>query len=430
MRVCERILNFVQIINYKGDIRLCSWLRNNIVGSLSENTFEEIWQSDKYRNLIKKLADGDYSFCDIDACPYLAMNTINDHLVEIDDFPKYPDHLYLAYEQVCNYKCTVCTSHVADVHIEHNTAEKAYAVIEERLKPVLPHLKHISAHGRGELFASPHILNQLANWKPLAPKEECSVGLETNGSLFDEKHWKQIENLGQYNLRVAITVMSFDEYIYQTLSGVKYPISKIENSLRFVKKLREQGIINHLELATVVQERNFYTMPEFVRRCADEFGADSIRLRPYVQHGSGRPELDWFTDVRGKYHPYHEEYLEVMKDPIFKHPKVADWSGGRDSKTGDLPQKVLLQNEQTLRNYESQILGMMIVNDHVFDNLKKLLKQYKKQVVIFGSSIIALSMAKKLSETCKVKYILNLQSNGIWNGIQAVKIDEQPLPPP
>ncbi len=95
-----------------------------------------------------------------------------------------------------------------------------------------------------------------------------------------------------------------------------------------------------------------------------------------------------------------------------------------------MPQKVLLQNEQTLRNYESQILGMMIVNDHVFDNLKKLLKQYKKQVVIFGSSIIALSMAKKLSETCKVKYILNLQSNGIWNGIQAVKIDEQPLPPP
>ena len=33
--------------------------------------------------------------------------------------------------------------------------------------------------------------------------------LETNGSLFNEKNWSYISNLGQYHLSVSITVLSF-----------------------------------------------------------------------------------------------------------------------------------------------------------------------------------------------------------------------------
>ncbi len=197
-------------------------------------------------------------------------------------------------------------------------------------------MKFLAANGLGELFVSPHTLRLLSEWKPLAPPDEVTVLLETNGSLFDKKHWQQIENLGQYNLRVSITVMSFDEATYQYCSGTKLPISQIESNLRFVKSLREQGIINYLELATVVQERNFRTMPEFARRCIEEFGADIVRLRPFDDCGAQPPEVEWFMDVRGAYHPYHQEYLDVMKNPIFRHPKVSDWSGGRDSENGDL----------------------------------------------------------------------------------------------
>ena len=66
--------------------------------------------------------------------------------------------------------------------------------------------------------------------------------LETNGSLFDEEHWKQIENLGKYKLNVAITIMSFEESVYQHLSGVNYPIEKIENNLRYVKNFARKGL--------------------------------------------------------------------------------------------------------------------------------------------------------------------------------------------
>ena len=417
VRICRRILEHVQVFNPEGSIRLCSWLRDNTIGKLSENTIEEIWNGEKARSLRERLASGDYSLCNIDCCPYLSNGNIDDILVEIDEIPQYPTHLLLGYEMVCNYKCTCCSTHIAgkslrDFKLPLKEAKMAYGIIEERLKPVLPHLKHIGANGLAELFMSKHILKQLSEWRPIAPPEECSVSLETNGSLFDEQHWKQIENLGQYKLSVAISVMSFDEHIYQVLSGCNYPITRIENNLRFVKKLREQGIINHLTIATVVQERNFHTMPEFARRCVEEFGADYVRLYPYVRQYTEKPEVGWFMDVRGAYHPYHEEYKEMMKDPIFKNPKVHDWGGGRDSQTGDLPQNIMLKNLQTIRQTETCILGNIIINDELLLNLAGFLKS-RGGGIVYGAGAIGISIAKKLSENCQINFIvdLNLQGN-------------------
>ena len=289
----------------------------------------------KLKKYIKCWVGGDFSRCHVYDCPYLANGTVKDHLIDIDELPEYPDSLYLAHEETCNYRCVFCNSRT-DPKGDPTYLNACYESIYEKLKPVLPHVKKIGANGRGEVFTSKRILKILSEWKPLAPVEECSASLETNGSLFDAEHWAQISNLGQYNFRVAITVASFDEYTYQLLSGTKLPISKLISNLHFVKGLREQGIINHLEIATVVQERNFFQMPDFVRRCIEEFGADTVRLRHYIIQHSDSPVRDWFTDMRNPYHPHYAEFRKVMQNPIFKHPKVRDWSGGRDSETPDI----------------------------------------------------------------------------------------------
>lgn len=336
MKICERAVNFIQTIGFEGKIRICGWMRDCIIGKLTENSFYDIYHGKKAQDIYHKLGGGDYSNCMIDGCPYLSMGTIDQHLIEIDDIPEYPDSLYLAHEEVCNYTCTFCTSRVTWRKDPPEVRQAGYENVTEKLRPVLPHIKKISAHGRGELFTAKGILKTLSEWQPLAPASECSAALETNGSLFDEAHWKQIENLGQYDLRVAITVTSFDDYTYKLLSGTTLPVQQVIDNLHFVKSLREKGIINHLEIATVVQERNFWQMPEFARRCVEEFGADTVRLRPYIIHGSGNPVRDWFTDMRSATHPYREEYRKIMQDPIFQNPKVLDWGGGRDSQTRDI----------------------------------------------------------------------------------------------
>lgn len=158
-------------------------------------------------------------------------------------------------------------------------------------------------------------------------------------------------------MRVAITVTSFDEYTYRLLSGTTLPVQQVIDNLHFVKSLREKGIVNHFEIATVVQERNFWQMPDFARRCVEEFGADTVRLRPYLMHWSGDYISDWFTDMRGAYHPYREEYRRIMQDPIFQNPKVFDWGGGRDSQTPDLFTYLLMhEKKRALRMLAPEIL--------------------------------------------------------------------------
>ena len=388
MRICERILDFVQVIDYKGTVRLCSWLRNNNIGSLSEQSMEEIYNGKRVKELRDRLMKEDYSLCLVDACPYLAMNDMGNHMVEIEEMPKFPRKLYLAYERVCNYSCISCNAHNDMIKNRSEDLDKWYDIIEERLKEVLPHVTTLSANGRGELFVSKRILKILADWKPLAPKEEVSVELETNGSLFDEEHWKQIENLGQYNLKVFITVMSFEEPIYQVLSGCKLPISQIEDNLRFVKSLREKGIINFFEIATVVQDRNFRALPEFARRCVEEFGADSVRLRPFSPWGSQPPETEWFMDVRNPQHPYYKEYKEVMKHPIFKHPLVHDWSGGLDTvNVREYPYKLSFFKETALTDIVLNI-------DAIIEKLKA--RQINDAIVVYGLGNVGKALVKQL----------------------------------
>lgn len=389
-KICQRGRNFIQVFNANGDVRICGWIWDGAIGSLLENTLSEIYHGEKARMVRERLINRDYAKCNVDSCPYLMKGTLNDFIVDEGELPKYPEELYIAFENTCNYRCTSCTVCYMNQGKSSEELEHNYDLIEARLHEALPYAKKISANGLGELFASPRTMRLLANWKPLAPAEECVVSIESNGSLFDEEHWKMIENIKKYHVNVTITVMSFDEPTYQRLSGVKYPIEKIENNLRFVKSLREKGDINRLNIGTVVQAENFRTLPEFARRCIEEFGADLVRLRPYDNWGAQNEVEDFFMDIRNPMHPWHNEYRQIMKDPIFLNPKVNDNSGGKitynDKRRGmpnelsDLKWKLLtniLDNPDQIMEALSPIKNLVIYG---MGNLTNVLVQAMKKI--------------------------------------------------
>ena len=342
MKLCRNSVEFVQVVNEDGAVRICGWLSDGgIVGHLTSNSMEEIYHSPAAQVIHSMHACGDHSNCNINQCPYVANDTVSDNLIEIDEIPKYPYSLYLAYENVCNYHCVMCDIPNCASKIAPKEREKKLDKVDEELRKVLPYVRNIGANGLGELFASKHILKLLEEWKPLADPKDVTVLLETNGSLFDESHWRQISHLGQYKLSVVITVLSFEDDTYRELSGTKQPISKLIDNLHFVKSLREQGIVDWFAIATVYQEKNFRQLPEFTRRCLEEFNVDYVRLRPFDPWG-GEGLKEWMMDVRNKYNPYHEEFLEIMKAPIFKNPKVHDW--GEEERADS--------DRNRIRNYE------------------------------------------------------------------------------
>ena len=403
MKICNRAVNFVQVINEDGAVRLCSWLHDGgVIGHLTKNSLEEIYHSEEAKLIQDMHVNGDHSNCNPNQCPYVANNNVAEHEIEIESIPRYPESLYLAYENVCNYRCVMCDIPNCMARADAKLKEEKYNKIDEELRKALPYIKHISANGLGELFVSKHTLKLLSEWKPLADPSEVSVTLETNGSLFDEAHWKQIENLGQYKLSVAITVLSFEDDVYRELSGINQSVDKLVENLYFVKSLREKGIINYLELATVYQYKNYKQLPEFARRCVEEFGADYVRLRPFDPWGEvGMKE--WMMDVRNVYHPEHEQFLEVMKDPYLTHPKVHDWAGGRESGLGPEP----YVKTRTM----FAIIDKVFSDEKFVDRLKEV--SNGKKIVVYGMTTVGRALASRLKNEDMIEYCLDRKMDGM-----------------
>ena len=422
MKICKNGLNFIQVYDDYGNVRICGWTKDgDNIGNLISNSFEEVFNSEKALAVRQRLICGDYSKCKVDDCPWLARGEIGENLQEIEEIPQYPDWVYLAYENVCNYNCITCTMHERMKATDKKELEKRYDKIDYELSKILPHVKRVSANGQGEIFVSKRIMKLLSEWKPLAPAEECSVVIETNGSLFDEEHWKIIENLGKYHLTVSVTVMSFNEHTYQRLSGTKLPITKIEENLRYIYGLREKGIINDLRIATVVSESNFRELPEFTRRCIEEFGADYVRLRNFVPWGKRPIETEWFMDVRNPYHPDHEEYLDVMKHPIFKHPAVHDWSGGRGTSLGPHPDMKRLSIEKK----KVKIQSLYINDESTFiDAIAKYIPKGSK-IAIYGIGDIGKTIHKALKKDYQIEaFIERILELDNWKDIPVIKCSD------
>ncbi|MCH5256125.1 MAG: radical SAM protein [Lachnospiraceae bacterium] len=402
MKLCKRAIEFVQVMNDNGEVRICGWQKDGgIIGRLTENSMEEIYNSTEANLIKERHINKDYSNCNPNACPFVANDNVEDIFIEVDELPKFPPALYLAYENTCNYQCVMCTIPDCLSGADRAEHERKLDKIDDELRKVLPYVKTISANGLGELFASKHILQLLSEWKPIADPSECFAGLETNGSLFNEKNWSKISNLGQYHLSVAITILSFDNDKYQELSGTKLPISNLIDNLHFVKSLREQGIINFLELATVYQEKNFRDLPDFVRRCIEEFGADLVRLRPFEPWREANMQ-DWYKDVRNEYHPHHQEFLEVMKDPIFKNPKVLDGGGGKPSGLGPEPYP------WTRAKYH--LVERILCDDGFVERLKT--KVHTDKLVIYGMHIVGRALASHLKNDFNIAYCIDRGMHG------------------
>lgn len=403
MRICERAVNFVQITNEDGAVRQCSWLKDGgIIGYLTKNSLADIYHSENAELIREMHACNDHSNCNPNTCPYVANNNVDEISIDINEAPKYPESLYLAYENVCNYKCIMCDIPNCMARTDLSELEDKLNRIDDEIRKALPYVKHLSANGLGELFVSKHILKLLSEWKPISEPDEISVTLETNGSLFDSEHWSRISNLGRYHLSVCITVLSFQDELYKELSGTKQSVDKLINNLKFIKSLREKEVINYLELATVYQDKNYKELPEFARRCLEEFGADYVRLRPFEPWNEAGMK-EWMMDVRNVYHPHHQDFLKVMSDPIFAHEKIHDWGGGRESGLGPEP--------YVKTRAMFSVIEKIFMDESLIKRIDEEIRD--KKVVVYGMTVVGKALLSRLKNDHKVAYALDRKMDGL-----------------
>lgn len=340
LKVCCRGLNDIWVHGADGSVYMCGWT-GYCIGNLTEQTIEKIWHGELARQFRESMLDGSYRYCDDSKCPYRANGELGKNMVDYA-IPEYPEFCSLSYQKQCNYTCKFCrTTH----YISCEAEREKYKIIEHEIRKIVPHLKVFSSNGTGELFCSNSILNLI---KEAEFNESVKFELESNGSLFNRENWERICKVGEHDLSVAITIHSFDEATYQYLSGTSIPVKQVIENLHFISRLRRQGKINKFEIATVVCERNFREMPAFVKKCLDNFDMDTIRLRFFEPYGVMDLNTEWFYDIRNKFHPYHEEFVRVMCDPILKNEKVWKWQGDTESMQRENPYALEHKNAMSI----------------------------------------------------------------------------------
>lgn len=106
---------------------------------------------------------------------------------------KYPDEFNIAYDNTCNHACSSCRE-------KFFTADETYYAnvdkITEKMLPYFNKAHKISINGRGEVFASKHMLEILEKLRP--ERDDFELLIETNAALFDKKHWNKLKHLGKY----------------------------------------------------------------------------------------------------------------------------------------------------------------------------------------------------------------------------------------
>lgn len=327
MKYCHMMYDYLYLDNYEGNIAMCPWMEPTraSIGNLMKDEIEDAYNSDYANYLRSTMDDQSFKYCRPEACPFLQNKNLEEISEEEYELRKkknyYPSIINLAYDFVCNQSCETCRSKIFAPPADY---EEKMNQIKEKIALCMNKAIRITASGHGDPFASKYMMDVLANIHPTNPN--MSLLLETNGVFFDEVHWERIQHLSKVRTELVVTINSFDEFTYKHISrGGNY--EKMMHNLEFMSKLRRENKIAHLTNTLVIQDRNFREVPSFIKRSFSEYAFDQVILRPVYQWGTMDEEVFWFKDVLNPMHPYHEEYLEIMQNPILQDSRVYHFGG-------------------------------------------------------------------------------------------------------
>ncbi|MCI1965461.1 MAG: SPASM domain-containing protein [Oscillospiraceae bacterium] len=329
MKFCDRPFNSIHILP-GGDVWACGWMHLKF-GNLVSQSLPEVWNSKMAQKARESILDGSFRYCRKESCPFLE----NDSLPDLNEeqvrnqsiLTEVPSQGSIACDFTCNHMCPSCRSEIFQPTEKY---ENDLHTIISRLFPYINRFKKMTTNGNGEVFASKQLMEMLARLQPENP--DFQLNLETNGSLFDEAHWKQISHLEKYEISTTVTPNSFETDTFKYLSGGDADVDRLTHNLAFIRDLRDTGKINHYFVSIVVQDRNFRELPSFTKRCLEEFHVDEVVIKPVYQWFGMKEDVYWFKNVRNPLHPYFNEYREMLRDPVFDDRHVFFW-GNRKNMT-------------------------------------------------------------------------------------------------
>ncbi|MCC2678689.1 MAG: hypothetical protein K0R29_1265 [Pseudobdellovibrio sp.] len=327
---CRVPLNELHIFE-GGNTSFCClhWLPT-VVGNVNQNSLYEILNSPLAKDIQKSANDGSFTYCDPKMCPKISEYLVNGNIqpplskmAEADPVGNFVN-IYFNYDLSCNLFCGSCRNqriiyneqnspqHLIDTH--QRVLASINELVEKNYKLTL------NLTGSGDPFASP------LYWKFLSEVKDDSqfdFELSTNGTLMTEERMKL--PFAQKLKYIGISADAATEGTYEKVRrGGNYQalVKNVEhlNSLASENKLKN---LRFWRLNFVVQNDNYHEMADFARWALSFNSISEVWFNLIADWGHLPSEEFTSKAVWKPEHPQHQKFLEVLKDPIFKNPKVS-----------------------------------------------------------------------------------------------------------
>jgi hypothetical protein len=315
-------------IGPNGDVLVCCghWLPTTI-GNFMRDRIDGVLNSPRAQKIRESVTDGSYKYCNHLECGTMAQETLptrnelnrprtRDAVARADWHLDGVDQVMFAFDQSCNLSCPSCRTHRIVEKLSEST-DKARAV-EEKLLPLLPKIRTLFINPAGELFASKPSRKLLE----LINDERCPdirLDIISNGTLFSEEEWNKFPGIHGKVASVRISADAAFKETFEKLRRLGKHEVFVEN-MRFLSRLRATGAIPQLKFSFTYQLDNFREMRAFVDFCASMNADFAIfeRLQNIAfTHEEYRRKAVHYLD-----HPLYGEFIEVIKDPIFRTKRV------------------------------------------------------------------------------------------------------------
>ncbi len=310
MKYCIKPFTSIEVDTH-GDVYTCcpAFLRNNVdgtnnrIGNILENSFDEIWYSDKAIELRKKVMNGDYSMCDLDLCRQRELRF--EHEFSLSSKPEAPIDITLAYDKECNFYCITCR----DEKYKNSTEMKELlnSRIKDTLMPLLKNAKKVAMSGSGELFASEHsrlLVKEITSNYPY-----IKFLIMTNGLLCNKTNCDAL-GLGKNIHEIFVSLPAISKKIYNSIiRGGNIDI--VTKNIKWLAQSQKEGLIGAVKLSCVVSSLNYREIPNLVN-FAKKLGI-TIIISQYYSWGTKLGEDYENLAVWNYEHKKHKDFVKILK---------------------------------------------------------------------------------------------------------------------
>lgn len=311
IQVCRAPFEFCEI-HSDGNVYPCcpAYCKAYSFGNLNDNTFEEIWNSEKANKFREHLLNGDYSVCDMKTCTFRDFQIPpeeikNKYYIEANKV-SLPKTIKMCWDKECNVACITCRN-----CIKRNSPddEKRLENYKAKLMPVLSQLDYFYVSGEGDPFGSRYARNLIKQMADENPKLKFYI--HTNGVLCTESICKK---LGIYDRieNIEVSIHAATEKTYNKI--VKYGNFKaVLNNLKWLSKCKSNGSIKTITMILVISNINYQEIPAFIKLAKKYNAKAKFSYYRYwgTEYGKNYDEIAVWKPS----HPKHWKFLEVISNP-------------------------------------------------------------------------------------------------------------------